>query len=127
MHKIEIHHYHHYDIKFQLAILEKLDLLNHQNKKIMSTLADVQAKVVQLTQKVTDETSVIESAITLIGGFNQTLADIKQQLADAIAQNDPVAMQAVVDSIDQTIVSIDTEKAKLADAVVAGTPAAPAA
>lgn len=70
----------------------------------MATLADIQAAVAA-------EQTVEESIITLL---NQ----ISQQLKDAIAANDPAAMQTVVDQID-------ANRQRLADAVTANTSAAP--
>ena len=69
----------------------------------MSTALD------NLKQAVADNTSVTESAITLLDG-------IKKALDDALASNDPpAAVQAVADSIT-------AEKQKLADAITRNTP-----
>ena len=70
----------------------------------MATIADIQASVAA-------EKAVEDSVVTLLNG-------ISQQLKDAIAANDPAAMQAVVDQID-------ANRQAMADAVVANTPAAP--
>lgn len=70
----------------------------------MATLQDIQAAV-------SAEQTVEQSAITLL----QTLsADLKA----ALAANDPAAVQAVVNTIDQNT-------AALAAAITANTPAAP--
>jgi tRNA threonylcarbamoyladenosine modification (KEOPS) complex Pcc1 subunit len=83
-----------------LAALTRMEIT------IMATLKDIQDAVAA-------ENTVVDSAITL-------LTQIHDELAAAIAANDPAALQAVVDSIN-------AEKQKLADAVVANTPAAPPA
>lgn len=70
----------------------------------MATLADIQAAVAA-------ERSVEDSAVALLG-------HIAQMLKDALAANDPAAIQAVVDQIDANTKS-------LSDAVAANTPAAP--
>ena len=70
------------------------------NKKIMADLTEI-------TANVANNTSVIESAITLLG-------NIKAQL-DA-AGTDPVALKALSDTLA-------AEDSKLADAIVANTPA----
>ena len=88
------------------------------------TLADVQAKTASLIDTVAAEDTVIDSAMVLIQGNVTTLADIKAQLAAAIAANDPTALQAVADGIDHTIADVTAKKDALAAAVVAGTPAA---
>ncbi len=108
-------------LTLNLADPDKLDEIIKNQKIIMATLADIQKKNEQLIAEVQAEDTVIDSAVTLITGFGTTLADIKQQLADAIAQNDPTAIQAVVDSMDKTITDIDTKKQQLADAVSANT------
>jgi chromosome segregation ATPase len=59
-----------------------------------------------LTQKVSDSTTVQESAITLLNDLGQRIRD----LAD-----DPAAIRALADQLD-------SEKNKLADAITANTP-----
>lgn len=71
------------------------------------------ASIQDIQDAVAAETAVVESAIVL-------LTQLHDELAAAIAANDPAALQAVVDSIG-------AEKQKLADAIVANTPAAPPA
>ena len=71
----------------------------------MATLDDV-------VTAVADEGTVVDSVVTL-------LTDLKAKLDAAIATGDPVKIQAVVDAIA-------AQKQKLADAVVANTPAVPA-
>jgi len=86
--------------------LEHLHKLIHEiNFKvdyIMATLQDVLAGVQQ-------ESDLDDSIITLLG-------NISQQLKDAQAQNDPAAIQSVIDQID-------ANKKKISDAVTANTPA----
>lgn len=79
--------------------------IEQQGNTIMATLQDIQAAVAA-------EKTVEDSVLVL-------LSNIEQQLKDAIASNDPAAMQAVVDQIN-------AQKQTMADAVAAGTPAAPA-
>jgi hypothetical protein len=76
----------------------------YNQERIMATLADIQAAVAA-------EKTVEDSVVALLG-------QISQQLKDAIAANDPAAMQAVVDQID-------AHTQALSDAVTANTPAAP--
>jgi hypothetical protein len=85
------------------SVFARLGTINEKLEKVMATLADLQAAVAATT-------AVEESAIVLIEG-------IAQQLKDALANSDPAAVQAVIDSLD-------AEKAKLAAAVAANTPAA---
>ncbi len=63
-----------------------------------------------LKAEVAAQTTVIDSAVTLIKGFDS-------RLADAIAAGDPAVVQALSDQIH-------AETTALADAVAANTPAA---
>lgn len=72
-------------------------------KRIMATLADLKASVTNLT-------TVTASAIALLQG-------ISEKLAEAIAANDPAAIQALKDEIDSDVQG-------LADSVAANTPSA---
>jgi hypothetical protein len=69
-------------------------------ERIMATLQDVRDAVAR-------QTTVEQSVVTLLG-------QISQQLKDAIAANDPAALQAVVDQIDANTKT-------LSDAVLANT------
>ncbi len=89
----------------------------------MGTLKDIQDQNTALIAAVADEDTVIDSAVTLINGFAATLQGIKDQLAAAIASNDPVAMGAVADSLGATITDVTAKKDALAAAVTANTPA----
>src|SRR5678809_150826 len=88
---------------------------------IMGTLKDIQDQNTALIAAVAEEDTVIDSAVTLINGFATTLQAIKDQLAAAIASNDPVAMGAVADSLSNTITDVTARKDALAAAVSANT------
>lgn len=68
------------------------------------------ATMQELRDAVERNITVDASIITLLNG-------ISQQLKDALANNDPVALQAVIDTLDA-----DTKN--ISDAIVANTPAA---
>jgi len=72
-------------------------------EELMATIQDIQAKV-------TEQQTIVGSIVTL-------LSQLAQMLKDAIAANDPAAIQAVADAIDANTKA-------LADAVVANTPTA---
>ena len=84
-------------------ILDQLGLIVSNQENIMTIMDDLKASV----QRNTDAES---SVITLLQG-------ISQQLKDALAANDPAAIQAV-------ITQLDANTAAAAAAVVANTPAA---
>ena len=82
------------------AIFDRLDLME---SNIMTVMDDLKASV----QRNTDAEAAV---VTLLTG-------ISQQLKDALAANDPAAIQAV-------ITQLDANTAAAAAAVVANTPAA---
>lgn len=83
------------------ATLLGVVLLLWRTRKIMANMADLTAKVAELT-------TVEQSAVALLDGLSQQLKD---------AKGDPVAIQAVIDSLD-------AGKTDLAAAVSRNTPAA---
>lgn len=92
-----------------------MDFLNHSEQELLLHIAQTQTKIMALLDTLTAEvarnTTVEQSAITLLQG-------LKAQL-DA-AGTDPVALKALSDQLG-------TNDDALAAAVAANTPAAPAA
>lgn len=97
---MDIHVYLHGDAALEHSI--------DQLTKRISTMAD---ELQTLTATVATNTTVTDSAITLLTG-------LKGQLDAAIAAGNPAALQALSDSLG-------SETQKLAAAVAANTPAAP--
>ncbi len=83
-------------------ILGTLVRLSQQMEKLMATLADVQAAVAA-------EDTVIDSAIALLKGLAQQIADLKPNQA----------------AIDALAADVGAKTKALADAVVANTPVGP--
>lgn len=108
-------------------LTETRDLLRviaQKETKIMASVQDVQAKNTELAASISGITDVVNSAKVLIEGNSATLASLRQQLADAIANGaDPAAFQAVVDAMAAEKSGLDSAKDALAAAVVAGTSA----
>ena len=102
------------------------DILNikNQNQKIMADLTTIQTQNAALVAAVTAEDTVIDSAVVLLNGFAATLSALQKQLADAIAANDPAAIQAVADAIGVNVTDITAKTQTLATAVAANTPTA---
>lgn len=98
----------------------RIDSLFTRVGEIMASLKDIQDRIAKLTADVAAETSLDQSIITLIQGDAAIIADLKSQLAAAIAANDPAALQAVVDSMDAAHVTMTANAAAAAAAVVAG-------
>lgn len=101
---IYLHHVEPDDRLDRLLVL--VTQLLQKDTKIMATLDDITAAVAA-------EATVEQSAITL-------LTSLHDQLAAALASQDPAAIQAVVDQLG-------TNTAALSAAIAANTPAAPTA
>jgi chromosome segregation ATPase len=71
---------------------QQLGVVAEKQEETMADLAALQAEVQQ-------NSDVTQSAVTLIQGLSQ-------QLKDAIAANDPAAIQAVVDQLDANTQSL---------------------
>ena len=109
-----------------LAVLAVVGIINYNKlNDIRAVLAvvirkedTIMATLDQIAADMTEETTLIDGISTLITG-------LKQQLTDALAGTTlPPAVQAQVDAIFTTA---EANKAKLAAAAVANTPAATAA
>jgi hypothetical protein len=86
--------------------LERLDSINQlliavlaQGVKIMAALDDLKTNVANLVASVAAEKTVVDSAVAALNGITAQLASLHQQLADAIAAGDPIAIQAAADAI----------------------------
>jgi hypothetical protein len=85
-------------------IIFLLQNISYKETIIMATDQDIQTAVAA-------QSTVADSVVTLLNGINQ-------QLKDAIASNDPAALDAIV-------ASITANTTKLSDAVTANTTVAP--
>lgn len=82
--------------------------------------------VAGLTAQVAQNTSVEQSALVLIQGFGVAQAALAKQLADALAANDPVALAAVQQAIDDSVAQLAASDTALAAAVALNTTPVPA-
>ena len=89
----------------------------------MPVLKDVQTQLDSLAKAVAANTTIGGSIVTLLKGLTTMIADLRQQLADAIAANDPVAIQAVLDALTALETSVAADTKALADAATENTPA----
>lgn len=89
----------------------------------MPTVQDINDKIAQLTAKVQANTDATSAVATYVQGLKDQLTAVQQQLADAIAQNDPAALQSASDALDAAITAIDADTAS--EAAIANTPAQP--
>jgi hypothetical protein len=61
--------------------------------------------------------SVTNSVLQVLQDFNAKIKDISQQLADALAANDPVAAKAAQDQLDALAQGVDDNDTKIATAI----------
>jgi hypothetical protein len=84
-------------------------------RKLEKQIALMAATLDSILAKVTDEETLEDSLIALVGG-------LKQQLADALSGTTlPAATQAKVDAI---FTAVEAQSQKMTDAITANTPAA---
>jgi hypothetical protein len=101
--------------------LNRLDLiLSNQEKSIMPSLDELQAKATATLAKVTSDTDIDNAVATVVNNQNATIADLKAQLA--AAGTDPAKLQALSDTLDNILATDTANAQKVADAVTAGTP-----
>ena len=104
-------------------IMPAIRTLNLYGRYEMASLADITAATQILTDEVAALTTVTQSVETLLNGVvaqNKVLSD---ELAAAIAANDPVAIQAASDALAAANVALAANISGLTAAVTANTPA----
>jgi len=106
------------------TIIEILDTIRGKEDITMAQIDDLKANIDALISSVTAEGTVIASAVAAIKGLTDQQAVLSQQLADAIAAGDPVAIQAAADAIAAQNQLVIDQTEQLAAAIPAGTPAA---
>src|SRR5688572_27922323 len=86
------------------AALERIERLLHTIHNLettdMATQAEVIARLKAQETEIASISTVVDSVESLIDVQIQMLADLKAQLAEAIAANDPAALDAVLAQID---------------------------
>jgi hypothetical protein len=105
-------------------VLQQFTFLFQKVSQIMASIQDIKDKLVALQASVANETTVDQSIITLVQGLSSSIGDLKKQLADALASNDPTALQAVVDGLGAVPQTVDANAASIAAAVTTNTPSA---
>ncbi len=91
--------------------------------KILNQANQMALNVSALTVAVAKLETVEASVLQLITTIAANQKDLAKQLADAIAANDPAALQAAQDAIDASANAISADADKLASAVTDNTPA----
>ena len=97
-------------------------IMENQEKSIMPTLDELQEKANATLAAVTAETDLNNAIAKVVNDQRATIADLKQQLADA--GTDAAKLQQLSDTMD-AILAADTANDKIvSDAITANTPAA---
>ena len=122
---MDIHVYIHQEGEDKLdKILKALLVLQGKEEKTMAELDDLKANVANLITNVQGLTTVVPSIVAAIKGLTDQQKVLSDELAAAIAANDPAAIKAASDAIAaQNQLVVDQTNA-LAAAIVANTPAA---
>lgn len=123
MPEFQIHIHHHFDPPLQSngEVLQLLRKILTVGEKTMKTVQEVKDQADKVLAAVTDESSKDDAIITLVQGNTAMLASLKEQLAAAMASNDPAALQAVFDQLAAAEASAIANAAKVVEAVNAGT------
>ncbi len=120
--EITVHHHFHNAPGDNGEVLRLLrQLLAQGQTNMTATAADIKAQADQVVAAVKDESDKDDAIILLVEGNTALLTSLKQQLADAIAANDPVALQAALDALTAAESSALSNSAKVLAAVNAGT------
>ena len=112
---------------FQL-VSQNNAILKDIQAKLSTLIAQENSQMIdtsKLVAEVANETTVEQSVLTLVSNMAANEAALSQQLASAIAANDPVALAAVQTAIDSSVATLQANDSALAAAVTANTPAAP--
>jgi hypothetical protein len=109
-----------------IELREMLSLILKTEQHMESEMTLDFTKMVAAAEK---QRGVTNSVLQYLSDQSKTLADIRTQLATAIAANDPVAMKAAQDQLDAFAAGVDDNDDKIAAAIAApgtvGTPPPP--
>jgi hypothetical protein len=120
---IHVHHHHPYidavsEILLRLdALKTEQDLINRKLDTLMTTQSDIAAALAQLQTAVAAETTVNQSAVTLIQGLAAQIAALAAQTTDTTTAT----------ALNALFAQLGTDTTNLATAVTANTPATPVA
>jgi len=117
-----------HDLFFENKVAKKLDevmsVLDEIQRKeniIMGQIDDLKTAIANLVDTVTNQTTVVDSVVVAIKGLTDQIAVLNQQLADAIAAGNPVAIQEAADALVALNQEVIDQTTKLAAAVPTNT------
>ena len=124
------HHFHfHHSPEARCEVMRRLEALQDQTglilatleNTIMPTLDELQAKANATLDNVTAETDLDNAIAKIVTDQNNTIIDLKAQLA--AAGTDPAKLQALADTLDNILATNTSNTKIVSDAVTANTPA----
>jgi hypothetical protein len=96
----------------------ELAIINLINRKFDQMTISID----RIARDVTNLKTIDASILALVAAFVVQIKDLRDQLAAALAANDPVAQQAVQDKLDALATDLEGEAASLVKAVTDNTP-----
>lgn len=99
--------------------VSKIPQILQQQERINTTMSQLTDEIAALRTEVAEDTTVIESAVTLINGFAANLASAIAAAIEAGATPESLA------TLNELKATLTTEKTRLAEAVAANIPPVP--
>ncbi len=105
----------------QLGVVVKHDeYLIHMEQNLMTTVKDIEDQSAALVTEVRAETNAVEAVKTAFAGLQSQVADLTQQLKDALANGaDPATLSAIADNLTAATQAVDANT--IAEAALANT------
>jgi hypothetical protein len=122
---MELHIHHHYHPEPDPEVQRRLDVLIHKDDLLLNSMGKLMLDSSRLLASATAATTKIDSLIALATSQTATMKDLSDQLAAAIAANDPAAIAQVQADMNTAADTFDLEGNKAQAAVDANTPPAP--
>jgi hypothetical protein len=98
-------------------VLSTLATVQTQERVNMTTVQQIKDQADKALAAIKDESDKDDAIILLVEANSKLISDLRQQLADAIAANDPTAMQSVLDALTAAEQSSLANSAKVVAAV----------
>lgn len=126
-----------HNLAFQVEILTKkvsrvekyTAFVEQKENKMKINVDKLVADVATMKGAVASTGVAMDGAIKALSDASTSISDLKKQLADAVASNDPAAMQAVQDKLDAVDADVTANTDALSskrDAIAAAVPQNPA-
>lgn len=95
------------------GVARALDRINNALSQLAKRIDHMALDLTGLKAAVAAESVSVDHVLEVLAAQSASLADIKQQLADALAANDPAELQSVIDSITAEQAKVDAAVAVL--------------